>query len=175
MKLRRTQINFAMLLYRHGAQEVAQAEAVVRRNKPGSSKFGGTGYKLGDKETEPSETAVVAATAGAATGGLPEARDVVLRLWSTGFTIDDGQLRAYSDPANVAFLNSVKKGEVPQELVQEFRGQEVQLTMEDRRTEDYVPPKKAVRAFAGFGQMLGRLVFSVYILAYGIDFRFMMV
>lgn len=39
-------------------------------------------------------------------------KDVVLRMWKTGFTVDDGPLREYEDPANHEFLNSVRKGYV---------------------------------------------------------------
>lgn len=44
--------------------------------------------------------------------------------------------------------------EVPQELIS--RGKEVNLNMEDHRTEDYVQPKVSVKPFTGAGHMLGR-------------------
>ena len=46
--------------------------------------------------------------------------------------------------------------EVPEELMREVRGGEVNLDMEDRRTEEFVKPKVSVKAFSGSGQMLGR-------------------
>ena len=46
--------------------------------------------------------------------------------------------------------------EVPNELIKEAKGGEVNLDMEDHRTEDYVQPKVPVRAFTGEGHMLGR-------------------
>ena len=44
-----------------------------------------------------------------------------LKLWKNGFSIDDGELRDYNTPENAEFLASVKKGEVPRELVNETR------------------------------------------------------
>lgn len=45
--------------------------------------------------------------------------------------------------------------EVPRELIQQARGGEVNLNLEDHRHEDYVKPRTAVRAFAGEGRRLG--------------------
>ena len=46
--------------------------------------------------------------------------------------------------------------EVPQELVREAQGGEVNLDMEDHRQDEYVKPKVTVKAFSGAGNMLGR-------------------
>lgn len=35
---------------------------------------------------------------------------ILLKLWSNGFSLDDGELRPYSDPTNAQFLESVKRG-----------------------------------------------------------------
>jgi len=76
-------------------------------------------------------------------------------LWSEGFTVDGGQLRSYRDPANAPFLDAVKRGEVPRELQEKLQGKECSLSIIDKHHEDYAPPKNAVRAFTGKGQMLG--------------------
>jgi hypothetical protein len=64
-----------------------------------------------------------------------------LRLWKNGFTVDEGPLRAYNDPANKEFLNDINQGVTPRELVRFSEGAEVNLDMEDHRDEDYAPPK----------------------------------
>lgn len=46
--------------------------------------------------------------------------------------------------------------EIPQELIREARGGEVNLNMEDHRAEDYVKPKVPTKAFTGEGNVLGR-------------------
>lgn len=40
------------------------------------------------------------------------------RLWQNGFSINDGELREYTDPQNSAFLSSIRRGEIPHELRQ---------------------------------------------------------
>eukprot|EP00069_Balaena_mysticetus_P019166 bmy_11882T0 len=39
---------------------------------------------------------------------------ILLKLWSNGFSLDDGELRPYSDPTNAQFLESVKRGLTPE-------------------------------------------------------------
>jgi len=36
--------------------------------------------------------------------------NVVLKLWSNGFSVDDGPVRDFHDPGNKEFLDSVRKG-----------------------------------------------------------------
>lgn len=81
---------------------------------------------------------------------------ITLKLWQNGFTLNDREIRPYDDPANRDFLDAIKRGEIPMEIRQEVQGAEVRLDMEDRRHEEYVPPKVKVKAFSGKGQMLGR-------------------
>lgn len=71
----------------------------------------------------------------------PEPREFTLKMWSNGFSIDDGELRDYNDPANRAFLQSVMSGRIPTELVREARGGEVHVNMEDHKAEEFVKPK----------------------------------
>ena len=37
-------------------------------------------------------------------------RDLVLKLWKNGFSIDDGPLRDFKDPQNKEFLDAIHKG-----------------------------------------------------------------
>jgi UBX domain-containing protein 1 len=36
--------------------------------------------------------------------------EVTLKLWKEGFSINDGAVREYADPANTEFLESVRRG-----------------------------------------------------------------
>ncbi|KAL7988085.1 hypothetical protein Chor_007004 [Crotalus horridus] len=38
--------------------------------------------------------------------------DTVITLWKNGFTVNEGELRSYTDVANQCFLDSIKKGQV---------------------------------------------------------------
>jgi UBX domain-containing protein 1 len=136
---------------RMGAVEMTPQ--MFKKKNGGDETFGGVGYKLGDSVQASSSTASVGQAVGQA-GAASEVQDIVLHLWSDGFTVDDGPLRSYRDPANLAFLDGVKRGEVPVELRQSLRGKDCTLSIMDKRGQDYVPPKSA-RAFAGRGQTLG--------------------
>lgn len=109
----------------------------------------------------------------------------MLKLWKDGFSVDDGELRAYADPRNKDFLNSIRRGEIPQELRQESPEviifylfinfepinfllirvlifyvliySKVHVCMEDRRMESFVATKekRQLKAFSGQGHTLG--------------------
>lgn len=113
--------------------------------------FGGGGYRLGAAPEE--QSAYVAGERRAANS--QQDVHVVLKLWKTGFSLDDGELRNYSDPGNAIFLESIRRGEIPLELRQRSRGGQVNLDMEDHRDEDFSKPKVAFKAFGGEGQKLG--------------------
>lgn len=37
-------------------------------------------------------------------------KDVTLKMWKSGFSVDDGPFRSFDDPANQEFLTSIKRG-----------------------------------------------------------------
>lgn len=138
----------------HGAEEVTSGSA------PGSSSqssfvFRGAAYRLGELPTD--STQPVPGTAG--TLPIPKAKEqhVVLKLWKNGFSVDDGPLRDFKTPENEQFLASIRRGEIPMELIQNAAGGEVNLDLEDHRDEDYQKPKPQRKAFEGRGYMLGNL------------------
>ncbi|XP_036085457.1 NSFL1 cofactor p47 isoform X1 [Rousettus aegyptiacus] len=137
-----------------GAKEHG-AVAVERMTKsPGETSkprpFAGGGYRLGAAPEE--ESAYVAGERRRHSG---QDVHVVLKLWKSGFSLDNGELRSYQDPSNAQFLESIRRGEVPAELRRLAHGGQVNLDMEDHRDEDFVKPKGAFKAFTGEGQKLG--------------------
>nr|CAB3264448.1 NSFL1 cofactor p47-like [Phallusia mammillata] len=133
---------------KHGAESVEPGDRGP--SKPKAKYFTGGGYKLGESEEDASEFVPGAET--------PEERgptNVVLKLWANGFTVDDGPIRDFNDPANAEFLKSIKKGEIPQELLKGARRGEVHVDMEDHRQEEYKAQKKKIKPFSGQGHMLG--------------------
>lgn len=88
-----------------------------------------------------------------------EPQEMFIKFWRNGFSVDDGPLRSYDDPANEDFLSSIRHGHVPSELYASAQGSgEINLNMEDHKTEDYVPVKKPIKPFAGEGHRLGSVV-----------------
>lgn len=70
------------------------------------SVFVGTGYRLGQTDSDH-----VALPDQTPRPNRPNNIDVVvLKLWRQGFSINDGDLRNYEDPANKDFLGSIMKG-----------------------------------------------------------------
>ncbi|KAJ7396810.1 UBX domain-containing protein 2B [Pitangus sulphuratus] len=93
-----------------------------------------------------------------ASGDFGKAKvQILLKLWRNGFSLDDGELRSYSDPINAQFLESVKRGEIPMELQRLVHGGQVNLDMEDHQEQEYVKPRLRFKAFSGEGQKLGSL------------------
>lgn len=137
---------------RHGAQvlEPGMDDGSGQDRGAGASWFQGMGHRLGDTTT--GSEAVASPTA------MPRRSSVsrVLKMWQDGFSIDDGPLHAYDDPGSQAFLQAIRQGEIPRELLQDADGAEVNLNMEDHRHEQFVaPPRARVMAFEGTGHRLG--------------------
>ncbi|KAH8517880.1 hypothetical protein H0E87_005699 [Populus deltoides] len=84
----------------------------------------------------------------------PAAVNHAVTLWRNGFTVDDGPLRRFDDPANASFLESIKRSECPKELEPLDRGTQVHLDLM-RREENYSEPEKPLVSFQGVGRALG--------------------
>merc|ERR1712029_640818 len=121
--------------------------------------FSGGGFRLGSDETPSAKVGDAQASASAAAG--PEPKKFVLKMWKDGFSLDDGDIRAYNDPQHREFLASVLKGQIPDELVKEAKGGEVHVDMEDHRQEEFVKPKVKAKPFQGAGNVLGSIAPSV--------------
>uniref|UniRef100_A0A3Q3WY25 NSFL1 cofactor p47 n=1 Tax=Mola mola TaxID=94237 RepID=A0A3Q3WY25_MOLML len=134
----------------HGAVPLDRSGKGLGEASKAQAFFGG-GYRLGAAPEE--ESAYVSGERQASNS--QQDVHVVLKLWKTGFSLDNGELRNYNDPGNAHFLEAIKQGEIPLELRQRSRGGQVNLDMEDHRDEDFTKPKVAFRAFGGEGQKLG--------------------
>lgn len=133
----------------HGA-EVVDPSRLPSPAGPSTSGFGGRGYRLGHTPDDIEEV-----TAGGSAVRQPPQVDVTLKMWREGFTVNDGPLRNYADPQNKEFLDCIRKGEIPRELIREAKGSEVHVNLEDHSHEDPAPYKPKVKAFTGMGNVLG--------------------
>lgn len=77
-----------------------------------------------------------------------------IQFWNNGFTVDDGPLRDYDDPANADFIESIKKSQCPQELEPADRRTPVHVNV-IKRLEDYQAPLRPPSPFQGVGRTLG--------------------
>ncbi|KAJ9124335.1 hypothetical protein QFC22_001135 [Naganishia vaughanmartiniae] len=79
-----------------------------------------------------------------------------LTFWKDGFSIEDGPLMKYDDPANKEILAAIKAGRAPLSILNVKFGQQVELRVAQRQTEAYQPPpKKPMKPFSGSGNRLG--------------------
>ncbi|XP_069477186.1 UBX domain-containing protein 2B isoform X5 [Ambystoma mexicanum] len=132
----------------HGAVPLDEATDDCSKTKS----FSGGGYKLGHSDQARSEYIF-----GEYEHEFADGAQVLLKLWKNGFSLDDGDLRSYTDPTNAEFLESIKRGEIPPELRRMVHGGLVHLDMEDHQDQEYVRPRLRFKAFSGEGQKLGSL------------------
>jgi UBX domain-containing protein 1 len=78
-----------------------------------------------------------------------------LHLWRDGFSVDDGALFRYDDPANARTLEMINTGHAPLHILNVQQGQEVDVEVHAHKDEDFVQPKKKYVPFGGSGQRLG--------------------
>lgn len=117
-----------------------------------SSLYVGTGYRLG--QTDNDHQAIPDRQRGSGRETDHNHEVVTLTLWRQGFSINDGELRRYEDPANKEFFESIMRGEIPAELRSKGPTM-IHLDLKDNRHEDYVKRSAPFRAFGGSGQTLG--------------------
>ena len=80
--------------------------------------------------------------------------DGSIKLWKNGFTVND-DFRSYSGGASQQFLNSIKKGELPLELQGVFDKEEMDVKVEEKKNEVFMPTKPVFQPFSGQGHRLG--------------------
>ncbi|KAI8992603.1 hypothetical protein BDB01DRAFT_778999 [Pilobolus umbonatus] len=139
-------------ILKKAAKSTAVPDQVTQPKKP--SYYSGSGYRLGS-EDEPS--ALVQPTS-PNTAAVEEEETVTrhMTFWRNGFSVDDGPLYAYSDPANQEMLTAINSGRAPLSLLNVRHGQPVEVRVVKRQDEDYTPPPKAPpKPFEGSGHRLG--------------------
>lgn len=124
-------------------------------NESAPRQFVGTGYRLG--QTDSDHVAIPSAGAGAGAAGRrprQECDTVTVRVWRQGFTVDDGELRPYDVPRNREFFECITRNEIPAELRKQGTSM-IHVNVEDHLSEDYVKKTPKFKAFAGSGHTLG--------------------
>ncbi|KAI0275824.1 hypothetical protein BGY98DRAFT_990057 [Russula aff. rugulosa BPL654] len=123
-----------------------------RTGARGSSAFSGAGYTLGSDEVE--------STYIPDPNGPPSpAEETAIRhltFWREGFSVEDGELRRYDDPAQAQILSEINAGRAPPSILNVQPGQPVEVRVTRRTEEDYVAMPR--RGFAGPGSRLGGVV-----------------
>uniref|UniRef100_U5EYU9 Putative nsfl1 cofactor p47 n=1 Tax=Corethrella appendiculata TaxID=1370023 RepID=U5EYU9_9DIPT len=146
--------NFISEIFRsaqRGNMETYDADEGGENSRGSRRVFPGDGYRLGQTESDH----VTIPGAGSSSNATPSNHQVVtLTLWRQGFSIDDGDLRRYEDPANKEFFECIMRGEIPKEL-RSNGSKMVHLDLKDNRHEEFTRSKVAFKAFGGSGYTLG--------------------
>lgn len=143
-----------------GARDAGAVDGVAedlnpgaRRTAGGQRAFTGTGRTLGGAGGASSEAAAAEPSPDVPASLSPETH--VITFWANGFTVNDGPLRAYDDPANTAFMQAVGKGVCPRELEPKDRNTPININLVKKDTDYVPPPEPKYRAFTGSGRTLG--------------------
>uniref|UniRef100_A0A0E0LDR7 UBX domain-containing protein n=1 Tax=Oryza punctata TaxID=4537 RepID=A0A0E0LDR7_ORYPU len=75
-------------------------------------------------------------------------------FWTNGFTVNDGPLRSFDDPANASFLKSIKNSECPSELEPADKKSQVNVNLIQKK-ENCPEPVKRAAPFQGAAKTLG--------------------
>ncbi|KAI1271098.1 hypothetical protein F5Y07DRAFT_36348 [Xylaria sp. FL0933] len=132
--------------------EARRPEASTPAGPSSSTAFRGSGQTLGG---EGSESRVIPDPRAPPSG--PSSRPLqerTLHLWRDGFSVDDGELHRFDDPANAEDLRMIQSGRAPLHLmnVRYDDPVDVKLTQHD---ENYRPLPKKYKPFGGEGRRLG--------------------
>ncbi|VDD81551.1 unnamed protein product [Mesocestoides corti] len=125
--------------------------------------FVGTGYRLGESLSDPLVKVPGKSSAPRPKGHSSDDgqdaennQSVIVKMWHNGFSLDDGPLRSYTDPSSLEFMDAIKQGRIPAELIRSARNREVHVLLEDHHNEPYqAPASPKVKAFSGVGHVLG--------------------
>ena len=91
---------------------------------------------------------------GPARSSNAQPQERVLHVWQDGFSIDDGELRRFDDPANQTDLQLIRSGRAPLHLMNVEADQPVDVKLHQHET-PYVAPPKSYKPFSSSGQRLG--------------------
>ncbi|KAK3185646.1 protein phosphatase regulator [Lecanicillium sp. MT-2017a] len=125
-------------------------EAELEESAAEPSRFRGTGMTLGGEGVE--SRSIPDPNGPAPTNTEPQER--ILHIWQDGFSIDDGELRRFDDPANQMDLQMIRSGRAPLHLMNVSHDQPVDVKLEQHET-PYKPQPKKYKPFSGQGQRLG--------------------
>jgi UBX domain-containing protein 1 len=116
--------------------------------------FQGAGYRLGSGDDAPGHPKPLKET-------VRKERRITIQLWTDGFTVDNGELRRFDDPASATFLAALNRGEIPPELQRQLMAEmqpgegppQILVDLEQKAT-PYAPPPRMFQTFAGSGRSL---------------------
>ncbi|KAJ7163647.1 SEP-domain-containing protein, partial [Mycena filopes] len=132
-------------LLRRAAKTSASRAALGPRGQASSSSGGGAGsiaftgggHTLASDEIASTYIPDPTAPTGADTALVPQIRQ--LTFWRSGFSIEDGPLMRYDDPASAEILRAIEGGPAPVSVLGIEAGHRVEVVMAERTGEEWAP------------------------------------
>jgi UBX domain-containing protein 1 len=109
----------------------ARPEAENEAGPSEPSRFRGTGQTLGGDGVE---SRSIPDPLGPVRASTAESQERVLHIWQDGFSIDDGDLRRFDDPANQADLALIRSGRAPLHLMNVQHDQPIDVKLHQHDT-----------------------------------------
>ncbi|KAJ7769357.1 hypothetical protein B0H16DRAFT_1452559 [Mycena metata] len=128
------------------AAETSACRAALTPSASQSSAFPGGGHTLlrrGPQQLHPRPNAPLTPPP------LP------LTFWRDGFSIEDGPLMRYDDPADAEVLRAINEGTAPHKIYRIEPDQRVEFLVSKRTNEDYVAPQRRAAGWGAGGVRLG--------------------
>lgn len=88
------------------------------------------------------------------TQATEDVQERTLHIWNDGFSVDDGELRRFDDPAHQEDLNMIRQGRAPLHLMNVRAEQRVDVKLH-QHNENWKQLPKIYRPFSGAGHRLG--------------------
>ncbi|KAJ7769377.1 hypothetical protein B0H16DRAFT_1715842 [Mycena metata] len=142
------------LLRRAAESNLRLARRLALASPSASPAFSGGGHTLGSDEVP--STYIPDPNAPEDPALVPVHRS--LTFWRDGFSIEDGPLMRYDDPADAAVLRAINDGTAPPELYNITPDQRVEILVSKRTNKDYVAPQRRAAGWGAGGVRLGAAV-----------------
>ena len=145
----------------HGGVPSSKASFMGLHGTSKSNAFTGKGFSIGGATVDDEKEDPVHphdSGSGNTNEGIDDEEPAVrhLTFWQDGFSVEDGPLHRYDDPANQTILEAINSGRAPLSLLNVRFGQPVELLVARRTHEKYVPPPPPpAKPFEGQGNRLG--------------------
>ncbi|KAK5656780.1 hypothetical protein OQA88_4328 [Cercophora sp. LCS_1] len=131
---------------KQGSQQSAVAAGPSRHFVRGGHTLGGDGVesrRIGPPPSGPIPTHTT-----------EDVQERTLHIWTDGFSVDDGELRRFDDPAHQEDLNMIRQGRAPLHLMNVRPDQRVDVKLHQHQ-ENWKQLPKIYRPFGGEGRRLG--------------------
>ncbi|KAF8592017.1 SEP-domain-containing protein [Ramaria rubella] len=137
-------------------RKAAEAGSAPQLPSAPSGPFSGSAYTLGSDEVDSSYIPDPNESQAADPAEDQEVATRHITFWRDGFSVEDGPLLRYDEPANAQLLEEINTGHAPPQILNVRVGQPVELRVTRRLNEDYIPaPARPLGTFEGQGHRLG--------------------